>query len=57
MFSTALCVADEPTDLLVAVPGYTTHEVEGWAVRVSNTLTAERPEETERAMALLAAVR
>jgi hypothetical protein len=54
MFSTTLCVADERTDLLAAVPGYTTHEVEGWAVRVSNALTADRPEETERAMELLA---
>lgn len=36
------------------VPGYTSQSVEGWSVRVSDTLMKEEPQKTKRALVLLA---
>ena len=41
-------------DPRVAVTGYTSQSIEGWPVRVSDTLKRNHPEETDRALELLA---
>ncbi|MBI1315158.1 hypothetical protein GC176_28025 [bacterium] len=42
-------------DPSAAVPGYVSRDVEGWPVRVSESLLTEHPEQTTRAIELLAA--
>jgi hypothetical protein len=48
------CVANEQAASPAPIAGYTTHEVEGWVVRVSDRLSQEQPEKTQRALELLA---